>query len=87
MRGPSLAQRVWDGVMRMGEGERTSVGKIAAVEGVSKSPQLYRIMGEIVSAGYLNLRVEKHSNGHDMHVFTRTSLSDPRQRLPFGSES
>lgn len=87
MRGPSLAQRVWDGVMSMREGEKTSVGKVATVEGVSKSPQLYRIMGELVSEGYLSLRIEKHYNGHDMNVYTRTSLSDPRQRLPFGSES
>lgn len=79
----SLAQRVWDGVMSMGEGEKTSVGKIATVEGVSKSPQLYRILGGLVATGYLSLKIVKHSNGHDMHQYTRTSLSSPQLELPF----
>lgn len=87
MRRASLSERVSAGVWSMGEGETTYAGKIATVEGVSKSPQLYRILGELVATGYLNLKIVEHSNRHPMHEYTRTSKADPRRPLPFGSES
>lgn len=82
----SLSMRVWDGVLKMSRGEKTTVGKIATIEGVSKSPELYRVLGELVEAGYLELTIGKHSNGRDMHIYTRTFRPDNRQALPFESE-
>lgn len=87
MRNRLLADRVNDGVLAMREGEKTTVGKIAAVEGVSKSPQLYRVVRSLELEGYLRGEIVKHTNGHPMLQYTRTSKADPRQRLPFGSES
>lgn len=71
MRGLSLRQKVRDGVLRMDGGDETSVGKIATIEGVSKSPELYRIMQELVDEGLLIRDERTHSNGHPMFVFVR----------------
>lgn len=68
-----LEMRVEEGVLLMREGEVTTVGKVATIEGVSKSPQLYAIFQQLVDDGYLERSVQKHSNGKDMFLFTRTS--------------
>lgn len=68
-----LRNRVLRGVLMMAEGERTTVGKVAAVEGVSKSPQLYRYFAEFVNEGLLTVKVIEHYNRHAMFEFTRTS--------------
>lgn len=72
-----LRYRVVNGVWAMQPGEKTTVGKIATVEGVSKSPQLYRILSILVDDGYLDRSVEKHTNGRDMFVYTRTFYDAP----------
>lgn len=68
-----LYQRVEEGVLLMEEGEKVTIGKIATIEGVSKSPQLYAIMQQLVDDGFLLRETAKHSNGKDMFVFVRTS--------------
>ena len=81
-----LRYRVVNGVWAMRPGERTTVGKIATIEGVSKSPQLYTIMEILVEDGYLDKSVEKHTNGREMFVFTRTSYDAPEGLFTFEGE-
>lgn len=81
-----LRYRVANGVWAMQPGEQTTVGKVATIEGVSKSPQLYRIFEILVEDGYLDKTTVKHTNGKDMFVFTRTSYNAPSRLPTFESE-
>lgn len=81
-----LEMRVEEGVLLMREGEATTVGKVATIEGVSKSPQLYAIFQQLVDDGYLEKSVQKHSNGKDMFLFTRTSKQGSRWEAAFESK-
>lgn len=81
-----LYQRVEEGVLSMGEGEETSVGRIATIEGVSKSPQLYAIIQQLVDDGFLIKETRKHTNGKDMFIFVRTGKSGHHWDDAFGSK-
>lgn len=81
----SLRHKVLDGLALMGEGHFISVGQIAAHEGVSKSPQLYALMYDLCLRGLLIRREIRHTNGHLMYTFERTSM--PVTDLMYTNES
>lgn len=87
MRELTLREKVRKGVGEMRRGEATTMRGIALAEGVTKSPQLYSAINELVESGHLVREEVTAKNLNVMFVFRRTDLEVQLEFDGFGSKT